>query len=65
MEPQALSQATVLAGILIANAATILGTFISMREKIAVLQVKVDRLELDINNVGEMLRENKKQIEES
>ena len=51
-----ISQASILAGILIANAATILGTYISMRERLVKLEVKVDRLEYDMKNAWKKLK---------
>lgn len=57
------NQVLVLGGILIANAAAIVGSFVSL--KIAVAEIKImmsvhtarmDSIEKDLNNLGEMYR---------
>lgn len=56
MESVNISQSTVLASLLIANIASLIGFFISLKVSNAVLQVKVDRLEKDVNNLGKIIR---------
>lgn len=52
-----MSKATVLASIVIANAGLILGAYVSMRERIKGLEVKVDNQEKDIDAAHEKIRE--------
>ena len=55
-----LNQATILAALVLTNIGAILGAFVSMRIKIAVLENNVDTLKNDIKNLAEMIRANKK-----
>jgi len=51
------SQAVVLAGILIANVGGLIGFFVSLKVAIARLEVKVDKLEIDVNNLGGKIKQ--------
>ena len=46
------SQATILAGILLTNLGAIVGFFVAIKVAVAKLEVKVDHLEKDINNIA-------------
>lgn len=52
----AVSQATILAGIIIANLAGLLGGYVSIKVALARLEVKVDKLEIDARNLGDMIK---------
>lgn len=51
-----ISQATVLAGLVLANAAAILGAYVSVRERLAKLEVKSDSFEKDLDAAHGMIR---------
>lgn len=59
-----LSQATVLAALVFANAAGILGAYVSMRERVKVLEYKVDDLGKDTDSAHEKIREIEKEKKE-
>ena len=54
-----ISQATILAGVLIANIGGILGFFVSIIVKLTELRGKVDRLEKDVNEGWKKIKTNK------
>lgn len=60
MGAEAVSQATILAGIVVANLAAFLGAYVSIKVSLARLEVKVDKLERDANNLGEMIKHSKR-----
>lgn len=51
-----ISQATILAGIVLANIGALIGTYVSIRVKIAVLEFKVDASRKDNNALGKLVR---------
>lgn len=56
-----ISQATMLAGLVLANAAGILGAYVSMRDRITRLEVKVDNQEKDLNAAHGKIRDLEKE----
>ena len=53
---------TLIVGIAVSNIAIIIGFFVSLRVSQAVLGEKVGRLEQDVNNLGTMIRNFKKEV---
>ena len=51
-----LNQATVLAALVITNIGAILGAYVSMRIKIAILENNVDTLKDDIKSLASMIK---------
>lgn len=47
--------AVILAGLVLGNIAALIGSYISLRVSLAELRVKVDRLEKDNDNLGQIL----------
>jgi hypothetical protein len=58
-------QINLVVGLIIANAGFLVSAYVSLKVSNAKFEVKVDRLERDINNLGEMIREVKKNKEEN
>lgn len=56
-----ISQATVLAGVVMANIVSILGAYVSLKVAIAKLEVKVDALMEDVDALWEKYRTEQKQ----
>lgn len=55
------SQASVLAGIIIANFAGLMGAYVSLKVGQAVSDVKVGRLEQDVQNLAGMIKQTRKE----
>lgn len=49
---------SILVSLMLANVASIIGNYVSTRVAIARLEVKVDNLERDVNNLGDLFRKN-------
>lgn len=57
------STAVLLAGLLLANIGAIAGFFVSLKVSTEVLKTKFDRLEKDVNNLGNLYRKTTKKQE--
>lgn len=62
MQGVSVNEVVFIFGIILVNVASILGFFVSLKVGIARLEVKVDKLERDVQNLGDKIRQTKKEI---